>query len=160
MGRAPQVTVGPAQAAVVYTGGMMPAWADAVVMIERTQKLDAGNIEVLRPVAPGENIINVGEDVKAGETLFAPGHILRPQDLGGLMALGLTRVTVASRPRVAIVSTGDEVVSPEAEPAPGQVRDVNTCTVAGLVARSGGLPLPQGIVGDDFDELLSARAQG
>ena len=160
MGRAPQVTVGPAQAAVVYTGGMMPPGADAVVMIERTQKLDAGNIEVLRPVAPGENIINVGEDVKAGETLFAPGHILRPQDLGGLMALGLTRVTVASRPRVAIVSTGDEVVSPEAEPAPGQVRDVNTCTVAGLVARSGGLPLPQGIVGDDFDELLSAARTG
>jgi len=160
MGRAPQVTVGPAQAAVVYTGGMIPPGADAVVMIERTQKLDAGNIEVLRPVAPGENIINVGEDVKAGETLFAPGHILRPQDLGGLMALGLTRVTVASRPRVAIVSTGDEVVSPEAEPAPGQVRDVNTCTVAGLVARSGGLPLPQGIVGDDFDELLSAARTG
>jgi molybdopterin molybdotransferase len=160
MGRAPQVTIGPAQATVVYTGGMIPPGADAVVMIERTQKLDTGNIEVLRPVAPGENIINVGEDVKAGETLFAPGHILRPQDLGGLMALGLTRVTVASRPRVAIVSTGDEVVSPEAEPAPGQVRDVNTCTVAGLVARSGGLPLPQGIVGDDFDELLSAARTG
>jgi molybdopterin molybdotransferase len=156
MGRAPLVAVGPAQAAVVYTGGMISPGADAVVMIERTQKLDAANIEVLRAVAPGENVINIGEDVKEGEPLLGPGHILRPQDLGGLMALGITRVTVAARPRVAIVSTGDEVVSPEVEPAPGQVRDVNTYTVAGLVARAGGLPLPQGIVGDDFDELLSA----
>jgi molybdopterin molybdotransferase len=156
MGCAPQVTVGPAQAAVVYTGGMISPGADAVVMIERTQKLDAANIEVLRAVAPGENVINIGEDVKEGEPLLGPGHILRPQDLGGLMALGITRVTVAARPRVAIVSTGDEVVSPEAQPGPGQVRDVNTFSVAGLVARAGGLPLPQGIVGDDFDELLSA----
>ena len=156
MGRAPQVPVGPAQAAVVYTGGMISPGADAVVMIERTQKLDAANLEVLRPVAPGENVINIGEDVKEGEPLLGPGHILRPQDLGGLMALGITRVIVAARPRVAIVSTGDEVVSPEAQPGPGQVRDVNTYSVAGLVARAGGLPLPQGIVGDDFDELLSA----
>jgi molybdopterin molybdotransferase len=160
MGRAPQVTVGPAQAAVVYTGGMIPPGADAVVMIERTQKLDAGNIEVLRPVASGENVINVGEDVKEGEPLLGPGHTLQPQDLGGLMALGLTYVTVASRPRVAIVSTGDEVVPPEAQPGPGQVRDVNTYTVAGLVAHAGGIPLPQGIVGDDFDELLSAARAG
>ena len=160
MGRAPQVTVGPAQAAVVYTGGMISPGADAVVMIERTQKLDAANLEVLRPVAPGENVINIGEDVKEGEPLLGPGHILRPQDLGGLMALGITRVTVAARPRVAVVSTGDEVVSPEAQPGPGQVRDVNTYSVAGLVARAGGLPLPQGIVGDDFDELLSAARTG
>jgi molybdopterin molybdotransferase len=160
MGRAPQVTVGPAQAAVVYTGGMIPPGADAVVMIERTQKLDAGSIEVLRAVASGENVINVGEDVKEGDPLLGPGHVLRPQDLGGLMALGLTHVTVASRPRVAIVSTGDEVVSPETRPGPGQVRDVNTYTVAGLVARTGGLPLPQGIVGDDFDGLLSAARTG
>jgi molybdopterin molybdotransferase len=160
MGRAPQVTVGPAQAAVVYTGGMIPPGADAVVMIERTQKLDAGNIEVLRPVASGENVINVGEDVKEGEPLLGPGHTLQPQDLGGLMALGLTYMTVASRPRVAIVSTGDEVVPPEAQPGPGQVRDVNTYTVAGLVAHAGGIPLPQGIVGDDFDELLSAARAG
>jgi len=156
MGCAPQVTVGPAQAAVVYTGGMISPGADAVVMIERTQKLDAANIEVLRAVAPGENVINIGEDVKEGEPLLGSGHLLRPQDLGGLMALGITRVTVAARPRVAIVSTGDEVVSPDAQPGPGQVRDVNTYSVAGLVARAGGLPLPQGIVGDDFDELLSA----
>jgi molybdopterin molybdotransferase len=99
MGRGFELEVGPAQAAIVYTGGMIPPGADAVVMVERTQKLDATNIEVLRAVAPGENVIEVGEDVKEGEPLFDSGHILRPQDLGGLMALGITKVTVAARPR-------------------------------------------------------------
>ena len=160
MGRAPEVTVGPAQAAVVYTGGMIPAGADAVVMVERTQKLDAGSIEVLRAVAPGENVIQIGEDVKKGESLLQPGHVLRPQDLGGLMALGITQAKVAVKPRVAIVSTGDEVVPPDVTPGPGQVRDVNTYTVAGLVARAGGVPLPQGIIPDDFDALFSAAHQG
>jgi molybdopterin molybdotransferase len=156
MGHASELAVGPAQAVVVYTGGMIPPGADAVVMVERTQKLDAFNIEVLRAVAPGENVINVGEDVKEGEPLFDAGHILRPQDLGGLMALGITRVRVAARPRVAIVSTGDEVIPPELIPGPGQIRDVNTYTIAGLVARAGGIPLPQGIIGDDYESLLSA----
>lgn len=160
MGGASDLKLGPAQAAVVYTGGMMPEGADAVVMIERTQKLDATNVEVLRAVAPGENVIGIGEDVKAGETLLSSGHVLRPQDLGGLMALGITRVSVATRPRVAIVSTGDEVVPPEAEPGPGQVRDVNTYTVAGLVARADGIPLPQGVVPDDFGALLGAAQAG
>lgn len=156
MGRASELAVGPAQAVVVYTGGMIPPGADAVVMVERTQKLDASNIEVLRAVAPGENVIDVGEDVKEGEPLFDPGHILRPQDLGGSTALGITQVTVAARPRVAIVSTGDEVIPPELTPGPGQIRDVNTYTIAGLVARAGGVPLPRGIVGDDYESLLSA----
>ena len=160
MGRAPEFTVGPAQTAVVYTGGMLPQGADAVVMVERTQKLDAANIEVLRAVAPGENVINVGEDVKEGESLLGLGHTLRPQDLGGLMALGMTQVTVAARPRVAIVSTGDEVVRPDQVPGPGQVRDVNTTTVAGLVLRAGGIPLPQGIVQDRFEDLLAAAQVG
>jgi len=160
MGGASDIKLGPAQAAVVYTGGMIPAGADAVVMIERTQKLDAANVEVLRAVAPGENVIGIGEDIKAGEALLSPGHVLRPQDLGGLMALGITRVAVATRPRVAIVSTGDEVVPPEAEPGPGQVRDVNTYTVAGLVVRAGGIPLPQGVVPDDLKALLAAAQAG
>jgi molybdopterin molybdotransferase len=156
MGRAFQLAVGPAQTVVVYTGGMIPPGADAVVMVERTQKLDAAAIEVLRAVAPGENVINVGEDVKEGELLFDAGHSLRPQDLGGLMALGITNVRVAARPRVAIVSTGDEVIPPGQTPGPGQIRDVNTYTVAGLVARAGGVPLPRGIVCDDFESLLCA----
>jgi len=160
MGRASEVKIEPTQAAVVYTGGMIPPGADAVVMVERTQQLDETNIEVLRSVAPGENVIQIGEDVKTGESLQEPGHILRPQDIGGLMALGITRIAVAARPRVAIVSTGDEVVPPEVEPGPGQVRDVNTYTVAGLVARAGGVPLLLGIIRDDFDALFAAARAG
>ncbi|SEM74233.1 molybdopterin molybdochelatase [Syntrophus gentianae] len=156
MGHASALAVGPAQAAVVFTGGMIPPGADAVVMVERTQKLDAETIEVLRAVAPGENVIHVGEDIQEGEPLFAAGHILRPQDLGGLMALGITDVRVAARPHVAIVSTGDEVVPPEQEPGPGQVRDINTYTIAGLVARAGGVPEIKGIIKDDYSSLLSA----
>jgi len=156
MGRSFPQSVGPAQAAVIYTGGMLPAGADAVVMVERTQKLDAANIEVLRSVAPGENLVNVGEDVKEGELLFEAGSTLRPQDLGGLMALGITRVSVTARPRVAIISTGDEVIAPGETPGPGQIRDVNTYTVAGLVARVGGIPVPCGIIGDNYAALLSA----
>ena len=156
MGRVFQSTLGPAQAAVIYTGGMIPHGSDAVVMVERTQKLDTTNVEVLRAVAPGENVINVGEDVEEGEPLLFAGHVLRPQDLGGLMAMGITQVRVAAGPRVAIVSTGDEVISPELTPGPGQIRDVNTYTISGLVTRAGGIPLPQGIVGDDYESLYSA----
>lgn len=157
---APDPQVGPAQAALIHTGGMLPAGADAVVPVEQTQRLDATTIEVLRPVAPGENVVGIGEDVKDGQVLFDAGHALRPQDIGGLMALGITEVAVARRPTVAIISTGDEIVPPECEPAYGQIRDINTYTISGLVAQAGGIPLPQGIVPDDYHALLSAARAG
>jgi molybdopterin molybdotransferase len=156
MGRAPALTVETGQAVLIHTGGMLPPGADAVVMLEQTQRLDPSSIEVLRPVAPGENIVDVGEDIQAGALLLDRGHMLRPQDLGGLMALGVTRVKVAARPRVAIISTGDEVVPPDTTPGPAQVRDVNTYTTAGVVLRAGGVTLPLGIVRDDYDALLAA----
>jgi molybdopterin molybdotransferase len=155
MGRPAGLTLGAAQAALIHTGGMLPQGADAVVMLEQTQRLDAAQIEVLRAVAPAENTVGIGDDVKTGDPLLTAGHVLKPQDLGGLMALGITNVRVAARPRVAIVSTGDEVVAPETEPGPGQIRDVNTYTIAGIVLEAGGLPLPQGIVPDDRDRLLA-----
>jgi molybdopterin molybdotransferase len=156
MARESGLEIGPGQTAVIYTGGMVPPGADSVVMVEQTQNLDASSIEVLRAVAPGENVIGIGEDVKEGEPLFEAGHVLRPQDLGGLMALGITSVNVAAKPRVAIVSTGDEVIPPHMAPAPGQIRDINTYTIAGLVTRAGGIPLPHGIVSDEYESLFSA----
>jgi molybdopterin molybdotransferase len=156
MGRACPLTVASGQAVAVYTGGMLPTGADAVAMVERTQKLDDTTIEVLRPVAPGENVVEVGEDVREGDPLFQAGHLLRPQDLGGLTALGITSLRVAARPRVAIISTGDEVIPPEQSPAPGQIRDVNSYTISALVSRAGGIPIQRGIIPDDFDALLSA----
>lgn len=156
MGRASQLKVGVTQATVIYTGGMLPAGADAVVMVERTQKLDATTIEVLRPVAPGENVIDAGKDIAEGETLLRTGHFLRPQDIGGLMALGITSVTVSTKPRVAIISTGDEVIPPDKMPRPGQIRDVNSFAIAALISRCGGIPQPGGIIGDNHDQLLAA----
>ena len=110
----------------------------------------------MRAVAPGENVLQVGEDVKPGDPLFSIGHLLRPQDLGGLMALGITQVTVAKRPRVGILATGDEVIDPHHEPQPGQVRDVNTYSIGGVVERAGGIAQAGGIIRDNFDALYEA----
>jgi molybdopterin molybdotransferase len=158
MGEAPPLQVGPGQCALVHTGGMLPSGADAVVMVEVTQPVDQASIEVLRPVAVGENVIQVGEDVRLGDPLLPAGHRLRPQDLGGLLALGITQVAVAKRPRVAILSQGDELVPPEREPGPGQVRDINSATLAALTVEAGGLPLFQPLAGDDLARLLAAAA--
>jgi len=157
MGRRADLRLGIGQAVVVHTGGMIPPGADAVVMVEHTQMIDEANLEVYRPVAVGENVIQVGEDVRAGQMLLPAGHRLRPQDIGGLMALGLTQVEVTRRPRVAILSQGDEVVPPAAEPGPGQVRDINSYTLAALTRRAGGDPLLRwGILPDRLEALQAA----
>lgn len=153
MGRRAGLSVAPGQAARVHTGGMIPPGADAVVMVEHTQLLDPTTIEVVRPVAVGEHVIPVGEDVRTGDLLFARGHRLRPQDLGGLAGVGHHRVPVAARPRVAILASGDEVVPADQPPGPGQVRDINSYTIAALTRRAGGEPLPRGIAPDDAAAL-------
>ncbi len=159
MGSAPTRSVKPGEAMIIHTGGMLPDGADAVVMIERTQKTTDREIEVMRAVAPGENVLQVGEDVRPGDPLFSIGHLLRPQDLGGLMALGITQLTVAKQPRVGILATGDEVIDPHIEPQPGQVRDVNTYSIGGIVERAGGIAHAGGIIRDDFDALYEAARQ-
>lgn len=159
MGRSSDIEIGVGEAVLVHTGGMIPAGADSVVMIENTQRVDDASIEVLRPVAEGENVIQVGEDIRAGDVILAPGRQLRPQDIGGLMALGITEVTVASPPRVGILSTGDEVVPPDQPVGPGQVRDINTYSLAALVTRAGGVPVTYGIIPDNRAALEAAAAQ-
>ncbi|MFL5800208.1 MAG: gephyrin-like molybdotransferase Glp, partial [Roseiflexaceae bacterium] len=158
MGRAANLEVRIGEAAQVHTGGMLPHGADAVVMIENTQMLDERLLEVVRPVAMGENVIPVGEDVRAGVELFPRGHWLRPQDLGGLAGVGITSIPVVARPRVAILATGDEVVPASQAPAPGQVRDINTYTVVALTRRAGGEPMPIGIAPDNAAALRQMAA--
>jgi molybdopterin molybdotransferase len=179
MGTHAGFSLGPGQAAMVHTGGMVPAGADAVVMLENTARTGAAmfgapsselpqpgfesfGIEVYRPVAGGENCIHPGEDVRAGDLILPAGHSLRPQDLGGLLAVGILEVEVARPPRVGIVSQGDEVVLPEQEPGPGQVRDINSYTLAGLVRRAGGVPINYPVAPDRQDALdaLVQRAHG
>ncbi len=159
MGSASNLQVGVGEAALVHTGGMIPAGANGVVMVESTQAVDATSIEVLKPVAEGENVIQIGEDIRQGDPILELGRRLRPQDIGGLLALGITTVTVAVPPRVAIISSGDEVVAPDQPVSWGQVRDINSYTLAGLTRRAGGLPLLYGIVPDERAALAAAAAQ-
>lgn len=156
MGHEPEVTIGPAQAAVVHTGGMMPPGADAVVILENTQPVRENEIECAKTVAVGENVLRVGEDMTVGALVLPAGHWVRPQDLGGLLALGITQIRVASRPRVAILASGDEVVPPQADPGPAQIRDINSYTIAAQARRAGGLPRACGIIRDDFAALKAA----
>ncbi len=139
MGEAPGVRVMPGKAVDVPTGGMLPEGADAVVMVEYTAPLDNTAIEVTRPVAPGENVLKAGEDIAPGEALFRKGAMLRPQDIGVLAALGIVEVEVIRAPRVALISTGDELVPVENRPLPpGKVRDINSFSLAALIESAGG----------------------
>ena len=160
MGAQPSVRLGVGQAAIAYTGGMLAQDADAVVMVERTQLLDETAIEVLRPVAPGENVVQVGEDVRRGEVILHKGNIIRPQDIGGLQALGITDIRVSRKPRVGIVSTGDELVPPDSRAGAGQIRDINTYTIAALVEQAGGQPDAIALVADDFEAQRIAAIRG
>ncbi len=159
MGRAPRVSIGPGQCARIATGGMLPPGADAVIMVEQTQDVGPSTVEALRPVAPGENLVQVGEDVRRGDALLARGHALRPQDLGGLVALGITDVAVARRLRVGIISGGDEIVDPSQEPGPAQIRDVNSYTLSALVQRAGHEPWLVGVLPDVYEALEGAARQ-
>jgi len=159
MGQATDLELGVGEAALVHTGGMVPEGANAVVMVEHTQRVDETSIEVMKPVADGENVIQIGEDIRTGDQVLAPGHRLRPQDIGGLVALGVTQVSVAVPPRVAIISTGDEVKPPDQPIGPGQVRDINSYTLSSLVTRAGGVPIRYGIVPDDRAALEAAAAK-
>ncbi|PWH12321.1 MAG: molybdopterin molybdenumtransferase MoeA [Anaerolineae bacterium] len=152
MGTTPAFGIDPGQCALIHTGGMLPAGADAVVMLEYTQQV-GDEIEILRAVADGENVIRVGEDVQQGQVVIPRGTRLRPAEIGGLMALGITKLRVVNKVSVGLISSGDEVVPADQVPAPGQVRDINAHTLAALVRRAGGEAVFYGIAPDRFDAL-------
>jgi molybdopterin molybdotransferase len=154
MGVEPGFELLPGSCALVHTGGMLPGGANAVVMLEFTQLSRIDEIEILKSTAIGDNVIYAGEDVSAGDKVIPQGKRLRPAEIGGLAALGKTRVSVILKPRIAIISTGDELVSPEKQPASGQVRDINSFSLGALIADAGGVPVDYGIVVDREDELL------
>lgn len=143
------------QSVRIWTGGELPCKADAVVMVEYTQPYDEETVAVYRPVAPGEHVIQAGEDYSTGAMVLKQGTMLRPQDLGVLSGLGIISVPVYRQPRVAIVSTGDELVPADQMPPPGKIRDINSTTLAALVEEAGGLPVTCGIRSDDLDTLLA-----
>ena len=169
MGDSPAFELEAGQCALIHTGGMLPNGADAVVMLEYTQSIaPAGlspaenskkEIEIFRAVANGENLIRIGEDVAQGQTVLTQGTLIRPAEVGGLLALGITSVPVARKPVVGLISTGDEVIDPSQTPRPGQVRDINSYTLGALVEKSGGVAKRYGIISDQFQALKDAAAQ-
>jgi molybdopterin molybdotransferase len=153
MGEKAGVTLSKGLASKMPTGGMLPAGADAVVMFEHVQTVDETTIEVLKPVVPGENVIQAGEDVKDGDRVVPEGRRIRPQDIGACAGIGVTRIPVYERPRVSIVSTGDEIVPAAGSPSMGQVRDINSYVLAGMIAEAGCLPVRKGIIKDDYEAI-------
>ena len=160
MGQVPDMTVGSGQAIKISTGGMLPEGADGVVMVEYSSKLDDQSIEVTRAISPQENVIQQDDDFKKGASVLTPGSMLRPQDLGVLAGLGVSSVTVYKKPKVAIISTGDEVISVDKKPAPGQVRDINSYTLASFCQRAGAEPIMMGLCKDDFEQLKGMIEKG
>ena len=156
MGALPEGTVEKGFCHRIATGGFLPGGADAVVMLEHTIPVDETMVEIVKGVGSGTNLIQRGEDIANGQTALSAGRRLRPQDLGLLAALGVTKVQVFPRPRVGILSTGDEIISPEEQMPPGKIRDINSTTMAGLILRHGGLPTSYGIVKDTKETFFPA----
>jgi len=153
MGEKPHCLLEKGAVAKIATGGMLPQGADAVVMFEHTQQIGEKMIEVLKPVAPGENVIQAGEDAECGEHILQTGHRLRPQDIGALAGIGITEIWVYEKPKISIISTGDEIVSAHQPLKPGQVRDINSYTLSGLLSLAGGIPIRKGIFSDTYNVL-------
>ena len=139
--------------AYVPTGGALPEGADCAVMLEYTEDYGDGTIGILKPGAPGMNVIFRGDDVYPGKVVLQAGRVLTAQDIGALAAVGKTSVPVSRRLNVGIISTGDELVPPEQKPLPGQIRDVNTALLSALLTEQGAEVHSYGIIVDDEDLL-------
>ena len=155
MGKSTQLIVSSGSCVYVPTGGMIPQGADGMLMIEYAEVLEAGLLAAHSPVATGENIIFIGDDVRQGSRVLNKGRVVRSQDIGVLCAAGISRLKVSKMPRVAVVSTGDEIVDPFGQVNPGQVRDINTYILSAMVKELGGVVTRSIVVRDDFELIRS-----
>ena len=155
MGQVPPADIVLGECLYVPTGGMLPEGADSVVMIEYSDKLDENTILLYSPVAMGDNVIQVGEDINVQDIVIKRGDKLRPYEVGVLASLGITEIRVYKRPRVAIISTGDEVVPCTERPTLGEVRDINTNLLMSLLLEDGMEPVSYGIIKDEYELLKS-----
>ncbi len=153
MGTMPERGISKGEAMKIATGGALPQGADAVVMFEQTQPLDSVSIEVVKPVAPIENVIQAGDDIRKSESILPRGHRMRPQDMSALASVGITRISVFEKLKVSIISTGNEIVTADTFPAPGRIRDGNSYNLEGLITQAGGVPVRTGIIPDDYARL-------
>jgi molybdenum cofactor synthesis domain-containing protein len=155
-GQIPKNRVETGECAEIATGAPMPDGADAVVMVEETDIDDRGSVSIFAQAAARQNIGRQGADIQKGQRVLQPGTLLNASRLGSIAALGLTEVAVYEKPRVAILSTGNEIVDPGQPLAPGQIYDINRVTVSGVVADNGGIPIPYRTAADTIDDLSRA----
>jgi molybdopterin molybdotransferase len=152
-GQVPRKSVGLGQATRIMTGAPMPAGADAVVMVERTELRADGRVRILDEPTAGKNVLAQGAEMKAGETIFAAGVRLRPAEVGVLAGMGKSQVKAHPRPTIAVVPTGDEIVEVWEKPGPGQIRNSNGRMLLAQAARAGGAPRALGIARDNEPQL-------
>jgi molybdopterin molybdotransferase len=156
MGKEATQAISTGEAMRISTGGMMPPETDAVVMVEYTEEVAGPLVEVHRGVSPWQNVIQIGDDIKKGELVFSRGRRLRAHDLGALTGVGISEIPVYKRPRVALISTGDEIVDADVEPLPGQVRNINQHSLAGLIEEVGCELKDWGVIRDERSALAQA----
>ena len=151
-GHLSKIKVGKKQAAEIFTGAPIPEGADAVVMVENTER-KSEHIRVFSAIPKSGNMMEAGSDIKKGETVLAKGRKLGSREIGAVAALGIDQVKVQVIPRVAVFSTGPEVIQPGSRLSPGKIYDINSYSLSAAVLKSGGKPIHLGIVEDEFSEL-------
>lgn len=156
MGKEAKQSLAKGEAWRISTGGMVPPQSDAVVMVEYADETAGGWVEIHRGVSPWQNVIQIGDDIKKGDLVFERGRRLRAHDLGALTGIGISSVPVYKRPRVALISTGDEIVDADATPLPGQVRNINQYSLAGLIEECGADLNDWGVIPDHRSSLEKA----
>jgi molybdopterin molybdotransferase len=149
-------SVGTGECIEIATGAPLPDGADAVVMVEETEKEPSGDVRIFTPVYPRQNVGRRGADIHAGQVVLRAGDVLNASRIGALAALGATHVEVYEKPRVAILSTGNEIVDPGEPLAPGQIYDINRFTLSAIVAEHGGVPEPHRTAADTIEDLSRA----
>lgn len=163
-GQVPRRAVAAGEATRIMTGAPIPAGADCVVAVEHTRHVpgEGANAVAIETsgIAPGKNMLRRGASTAAGECVVPAGRLLRPQELGALAELGMARVAVFARPRVAVLATGDELVSVESEPGPGQIRNSNETMLVAQLRQMGAAPVPLGIARDNADDLRERISLG
>ena len=155
-GQMPSRAVETGTCSEIATGAPMPAGADAVVMVEDTHRDASGVVQIFAPVTAGQNIGRQGADIKNGQTVLRAGDVLNASRIGAIAALGRTEVDVYAKPRVAILSTGNEIVDPGAPLAPGQIYDINKFTLTSVFAEHGGSPVLYRTAVDTLEDLKRA----
>lgn len=155
-GQVPAETVSVGRCVEIATGAPMPGGANAVVMVEETERAGDHDVRVFTPVYPGQNVGRRAADIASGRSVLRRGQVITPSGAGALAAIGLARVQVFVRPLVALLSTGNEIVEPGAPLAPGQIYDINRFTLSAIVRRHGGIAAPQPVAADTLDDLNTA----